>query len=219
MGQNSEAKAFFPLAGKFLFLHAVELFVSIESMDEVLVMVPEGYEARAQEGIDSLSKVAEGRVKVLPGGEERQDSVYNGLLYLSRREPPEIVVVHDCARPFVTSAMVEESIEKARAFGAAVVAIPCLDSLKEVDEEGFVLRSLNRSRVWQAQTPQTFHYPLLKEAHQKARADGIKTTDDASLVERLGRPVCLIMGSYENIKITTPQDLRVAEEILKKRIS
>jgi 2-C-methyl-D-erythritol 4-phosphate cytidylyltransferase len=113
--------------------------------------------------------------------------------------------------------MIEVSIAAAAEHGAGLVAVPVKDTIKEVSEAGFVLNTGDRSQLWAAQTPQTFKYHLIKEAYEKAKAEGFSATDDASLVERLGHPVKIVEGSYENIKVTTPEDLMFAEELLKTR--
>lgn len=153
------------------------------------------------------------KVQLVAGGARRQDSVYNGLLAL----PPEtgFVVVHDGARPLVSPREVAAVIAAARDFGAAAVGVPVKNTIKVVDDRGFVLETPPREHLRAVQTPQVFSYKLLLEAHQSAIAGGYAGTDDASLVERLGRPVKVVPGSYRNIKVTTPEDLNIAAELLK----
>ena len=145
-------------------------------------------------------------------GEERQDSVYNGLLALSY--DTDIVVVHDGARPLFSSETLASVIAAAQIHGAAACAVPAKDTVKLADDEGFVASTLPRGRIWLVQTPQAFRYELIIEAHRRAREENIFATDDTALVESIGGPVKLVMGSYENIKITTPEDLDVARAII-----
>ncbi len=153
-------------------------------------------------------------VMMVEGGRERQQSVYNGLKALMRFGDVEIAVIHDGVRPFVTGQMIRDSICAAERYGAAVVGVPVKDTIKKVDNEQFVVCTPERSRLWLVQTPQAFKYHLIWEAHEKALQDGFCGTDDAMLVERLGHPVKMVMGSYCNIKITTREDLILANEFM-----
>jgi len=128
-----------------------------------------------------------------------------------------VVLVHDGVRPFVTAAMIKECVDLARKGECVVVGVPIKDTIKEVDGQGMVHQTLERSRLWAIQTPQAFPAKLLRKAYEEAYKHKVVATDDAALVERAGNKVRVIMGSYENIKITTPEDLVLAEEILKGR--
>jgi 2-C-methyl-D-erythritol 4-phosphate cytidylyltransferase len=150
--------------------------------------------------------------QIVPGGKRRQDSVKNGIGALSK--DVEVVVLHDGVRPFVTKAMIEESIHSAIRFGAVVVAMPVKETIKIAQSDGTVLKTLDRESLWQIQTPQTFQVHLIKEAYRKATEEGFTGTDDASLVERLGVKVHILPGSYTNIKITTTEDLMLAHLFL-----
>ena len=150
------------------------------------------------------------------GGDTRQESVYNALKELSSNT--DIVVIHDAVRPFVNEDMIIQSIDDANRYGSAIVAVPVKDTIKESDNDGFVMKTLDRRKLWAIQTPQTFKYDLIMKAHLYARDNNIQATDDAFLVEQIGHKVKLIMGSYENIKITTPDDLAVAKAILESRL-
>jgi 2-C-methyl-D-erythritol 4-phosphate cytidylyltransferase len=181
---------------------------------EVILVVPKEDRARAlAEVIEryGVKKV----LKVVAGGATRQESVSNGLQEAGA--DVEIVVIHDSVRPFVTEDLIERSIEMARKVGGAVVAIPMKDTPKQVGPDGLILRTLDRTGLWHAQTPQTFRRAILLEAYRVALADHIHATDDAALVERLGQPVGIVPGSWENIKITTPEDMMIAEAILAAR--
>lgn len=153
---------------------------------------------------------------IVAGGDTRQASVYNGLLQLE--ESCGIVLIHDGARPFISGDSIIESIETAWEFGAACVAVPVKDTIKSADESNIVCETLDRSRLWSIQTPQTFRYGLILEAHKKALEDGFSGTDDAMLVERLGHPLRLVYGTYYNIKITTEEDLVMAEAIAEREM-
>jgi 2-C-methyl-D-erythritol 4-phosphate cytidylyltransferase len=153
--------------------------------------------------------------QIVPGGKRRQESAKNGIDALSKNV--EVVVIHDGVRPFVTKAMIEESIHSAIRFGAVVVAMPVKETIKMAHSDGTVLKTLDRKSLWQIQTPQTFQANLIKEAFHKATEDGFIGTDDASLVERLGVKVHILPGSYTNIKITTTEDLMLAHLFLKMK--
>jgi len=148
------------------------------------------------------------------GGKERQDSVMHGLQKLEADSA--VVLVHDGVRPFVTHDMIKESVSCAKKGECVAVGVPIKDTIKQVNEHGVVAKTLERSRLWAIQTPQAFPAAVLKRAYDEAAAKRIYGTDDATLVERAGVPVRVIMGNYENIKITTPEDLVIAEEILKR---
>lgn len=149
-------------------------------------------------------------VKVV-GGAERQDSIYNCIEILS--DDTHILLIHDGARPFVDEDIITRSILETIECGATCVGVPSKDTVKIVDQEGLVIDTPDRSQVWCAQTPQTFSFDLIREAHIKARQEVFLGTDDASLVERYGHKVKMIMGSYMNNKITTPEDIRQARYI------
>jgi 2-C-methyl-D-erythritol 4-phosphate cytidylyltransferase len=154
-------------------------------------------------------------VTLVRGGVERQDSVWSALQGVSPER--EFALVHDAARPLVTPDLCARVIEAALRSGAAVAAVPCTDTVKVVNAQGNVERTLDRRLLWMAQTPQVFRTDLLRQAHEAAQRDAFIATDDAALVERIGHPVQVVMGSYDNIKITEARDLRMAESLLKMR--
>lgn len=199
-----------------LMVHALRVFDRTASVAEVILVVPKEQQAR------TLSEVVERfgirKVhKVVAGGVTRQESVYHGL---KETDPEtEIVVVHDAVRPFVTEDIIERSIEIARKSGGAVVAVPMKETVKQVSAEGQIQRTLDRSHFWLAQTPQTFRRALLLEAYRKAECDRFHATDDAMLVERLGQKVAVVQGRWDNIKITSPEDMEMAEAILAGRLA
>lgn len=152
-------------------------------------------------------------IKVVAGGRERQDSVYNGLKALPKEA--ELVVIHDGARPFVTATIIEASIRKARKTGAAVVGVPVKDTLKRVRTKSLVNQTIDREKLWAAQTPQVFKRDIIMRAYQRFGKQ--RVTDDAMLVEKMGKPAAMVMGSYLNLKVTTPEDLVLAGAVLREK--
>lgn len=211
---EGKKKQYYLLEGKPILAHTLDQFetcplvrstllvVSEEDMDYTLKEIVEKYKYR---------KIAQ----IVPGGKRRQDSVKNGMDALAKAV--DIVMIHDGVRPFVTRAMIEDSIHSAERFGAVVVAMPVKDTIKMSHPDGTVLKTLDRESLWQTQTPQTFYAKVIREAYVKAAEDGFAGTDDASLVERLGVKVHILPGSYTNIKITTQEDLILARLFLKMK--
>lgn len=158
-------------------------------------------------------RVGGGKVqRVVSGGARRQDSVFAALRALG--PPADVILVHDGARPFVSKGVLVSVIEQAREHGGAIAAVPVKDTIKQVSDNGTVYKTIPRAHLWAAQTPQAFTYELLFRAHESAEADGFMGTDDAELVERLGgTTIAIVESSYENLKITTPEDLIIAERI------
>ncbi len=202
-------KVFAPLAGKPVISWALETFQNCPVIDEiVLVLAKESVTPGKQMVLEAgWSKVS----SVCPGGVRRQDSVREGLRHVAASD---IVVVHDGARPCVTPDLIVRGVTQASSLGTAVAAVPVNDTIKRADPAGTVVETLDRSGLWAIQTPQVFSADILREASEKIQDD---VTDDAALVERLGHQVMIYMGSYRNIKITTPEDLLLAEAILSKR--
>ncbi|MBI3624801.1 MAG: 2-C-methyl-D-erythritol 4-phosphate cytidylyltransferase [Candidatus Rokubacteria bacterium] len=151
---------------------------------------------------------------VVPGGRQRQESVWLGLQAVPATA--ELVVVHDGVRPFITGGLVRQVVQEAARFGAAACGLPVGETVKRA-REGFVQATLDREGLWLVQTPQAFRRILLWEAHEKARRDGFLGTDDAVLVERLGAPVRMVAGLVENVKVTTPEDLARARSLVAPR--
>jgi 2-C-methyl-D-erythritol 4-phosphate cytidylyltransferase len=199
-------KLFAPLAGRPLIAHSLMALEVCRLIDTVvLVLAAENLERGCQlvdaAGFDKVAVIC-------PGGPRRQDSVRLGLEALGECR---WVVVHDGARPLVTAALIEAGLAAAAETGAAIAAVPLADTLKEAADDGLVRRTLDRRNLWAAQTPQVFDYELLREAHRQA--DG-EVTDDAALVEALGRRVKVFPGSARNLKVTTPADLALAQALL-----
>jgi len=153
--------------------------------------------------------------RLVKGGPRRQDSVYAGLAALKKSS--RMVLIHDGDRPFVTPALIEAVLAAVAVEGGAIVAVPALDTVKIADEEGGVLETVDRHRVWLAQTPQAFPFPAILELHRLAKRNGWEVTDDASLVEKVGGKIRIVKGDYYNIKLTGPADWRLAEFIARER--
>jgi 2-C-methyl-D-erythritol 4-phosphate cytidylyltransferase len=206
------AKQFLELEGEPVLVHTLRRFDACPSIDEIVVALPEGESAAflrmaSAAGIRKLARV-------VVGGAERQDSVARGLACV-RPETAEVVVVHDGVLPFVTPEQIAEVVARAATAGAAILAVRVTDTVKEVDELG-VVRTLDRARIALAQTPQAFRYAWLRDAVDRARAEGWAVTDDASLVEQAGYRVEIVEGSPFNIKITRPEDLALARFVLEQ---
>jgi 2-C-methyl-D-erythritol 4-phosphate cytidylyltransferase len=197
-----------PLCGRPLVTHSLDAFESSPLIARiVLVVPPAGVDAHR----DLVGEHGYSRIEVVPGGERRQDSVRSGLDALGA---VEWTIVHDGARPCIDGEVIETGLQAAKSTGAAAPAQPLSDTIKEVDGSGMVVRTLDRGRLRAAQTPQVFSTALLRQAHDQVRED---VTDDAAMIEMTGGSVRLFPGSPENLKVTTPLDLEIAEAILRRR--
>lgn len=209
---EGQKKQFYFLGGKPILAHTLDKFETCPLIRSILLVV-------SQEDMDTcLKEVIEAYKfqkvsQIVPGGKQRQESVKKGIDALPK--DTDIVTIHDGVRPFVTRAMIEDSIHSAVRYGAVVLAMPVKDTIKMSNPDGTVLKTLDRESLWQIQTPQTFQANVIKEAYHRATEDGLIGTDDASLVERIGGKVHILPGSYTNIKITTPEDLLLANLFLK----
>lgn len=206
-------KQFLELGGKPLLYYSLKCFQDSGMIrDIILVTGAESVPFCKEEIVEKygLTKVT----KVIPGGKERYDSVYEGLLAC---ENSDFVLIHDGARPFITEEIIRRGIQGVEKTGACVIGMPSKDTVKIADTQGYVAETPDRSTVWTIQTPQIFEYRLIREAHEKIRCrDMSAITDDAMVVEQeTGVKVALVEGSYKNIKITTPEDLDIAEIFLK----
>jgi len=208
-----ENKPFLLLGDRPILVHAVEKFQESPPVHEIVLVVRASDYEKACELVDQfqLTKV----VEITEGGDRREDSVYRGLQKLANRDV-EIVLVHDAVRPFVPPEKIIEVITACRESGAAILAVQPKDTIKQSNRLPFVESTLDRSRLWAVQTPQAFHLDLLLKAYDPEVKGNFISTDDASLVERLGVKVRIVEGSYDNIKITTPEDLELAEVILRR---
>ena len=203
----STPKQYLSLKGQPILHHTLLAFETSGRVDSVTLVVPENDLERARKKWNY--KIVK---NIVQGGKERQDSVYNGFKAID--PDTDIVLVHDGVRPFVDPDMIGRSIEAAKEFGAAITAIPVSDTIKQVDSEDFVTRTVDRNGLWRVQTPQAFQYAVLDEAFQKAKRDSYYGTDEGSLLEYAGKKLKIIMGSALNIKITRQEDLILGEGIL-----
>ena len=208
-------KQYMLLAGKPIFCHTLEVFDACPCIEEIyLVVPPDDLDTCAEKWISSLT--LHKTIHLVAGGIERQDSVYRGIEAISGRRC-EVVVIHDAVRPFVSTHIIESCVAEARVSGACIVGMPVMDTAKLVNS-GRIERTLDRNTIWMAQTPQAFDLNLIRTAHEKARSEHFMGTDDAMLVERLGRKISIIAGSRLNMKITTPEDLALAEGIFHRKM-
>jgi len=210
---SAVGKQFLPLGGRAILAHTLIAFDQTVIVDQIMVVLPAGGVGYCQDNIiDHLS--LKKKIELVAGGAHRQDSVYKGLCKIGAEGEDGIVLIHDGVRPFIQPERIAETIVTARDVGACILAVPVADTLKKADQNDQIRSTLDRKSIWMAQTPQTFRFPVIWQAHKAARKDGYLGTDDAQLVERLKKPVAILSGSRYNIKITTPEDLEMAEMIL-----
>jgi len=207
-------KQYLMLDGLPVLTRTLLAFSEIPLIDTIYLVVPEDdFDFCSQTIISSVQDRLP--VELVVGGEKRQASVYHGLSAIP--EADGIVVIHDGVRPFVPVARTEAAIRFAEREGACILGIPAVDTLKHVDPDGYITNTMQRTGVWQAQTPQVFQLSLIRKAHDYALSSGYAGTDEASLVENLGHRVRMITGSPDNIKITRPEDLVIAAGILNQK--
>jgi 2-C-methyl-D-erythritol 4-phosphate cytidylyltransferase len=205
---SAELKQFRWIAGKPMLLHSVQAFHARSDVAMVVCVLPKRY---AADPPPWLFQCDLDRLLVSAGGRERGDSVWNGLQDLP--DECSVVLVHDAARPLVDDATIERVVAAARAGRGAVAALPVVDTLKEVDDAGRIVRTVERARLWRAQTPQGFPRAMLTLAHEAARDDGATATDDAALCERLGLEVVVVRGSERAAKVTSAEDFARIEAL------
>jgi len=211
---EGKKKQYYLLADKPILAHTLDKFETCPLVRSILLVVGQGDMNYCLKEI--VEKYRYRKIShIVPGGKRRQDSVKNGIDALSK--DVDIVVIHDGVRPLVTREMIEQSIHSAQRFGAVVLAMPVKETIKMAHADGTVLKTLERESLWHIQTPQAFQARVIKQAYQKAAKDGFFGTDDASLVERLGMKVHILPGSYTNIKITTSEDLILANLFLRMK--
>lgn len=203
--KTSESKQFLLLQDKPIFIHTLEVFSRIPMIEDIIVVTGAHDVKRCEEWIMGAG-LHDQRTCVVAGGKERQDSVYAGL----QRLQTDYVLIHDGVRPFVQPDHIEACMKAAERSGAAVLAVPVKDTIKQVNADGIITATPDRNSLWSIQTPQAFRLSEVIEAHKLAIKSGFTGTDDAMLVERLGGQVKVVEGSYTNIKITTPEDLDYA---------
>ncbi len=211
---GSVPKQFLSVGGEPLIVQSLRILQAAPVVGQIILAVPSADIEYCENEIvlrHRFTKVT----KVVAGGAERQDSVR----YALEQVPPDtdIVLIHDAARPFVTQRMIDDVVAVSWKEGAAIVALPMRDTVKQVRTDGMIERTVDRAPLWLAQTPQAFRRDWIEAAHRSAHAEGVQATDDAFLVEWLGYSVAVVEGSGENIKVTRPEDLVIGEAILAAR--
>jgi 2-C-methyl-D-erythritol 4-phosphate cytidylyltransferase len=213
---SAKSKQFAEIGGTPILIHTLRRFIECSQVQEIFVALrkPEIKQFQPRLNQESFAD----RVRLVEGGDNRQQSVANALAQV-KAEPNDVVLVHDAVRPFVERDLITSVINAAKKSGAAIAGVPAVDTVKQVDRtsQGAIITStIPRERVVMAQTPQGFRYSVIKKAFDEAQADAFTGTDEASLVERSGHEVAVVMGSARNIKITTPADMELAEFYLKQ---
>jgi len=205
-------KPFVRLCGKPLLLWALGALQTIPEITEIIPVVKEDDIQPCRELFEecSLTKIR----RIAPGGRERQDSIFNGLNLI--HDKACVVLVHDGVRPLIEPLVIKNALQQMHDCDGVVIGVPMKDTVKEV-REGIVMNTPKRDLLWAVQTPQIFYFQALYDAYEKAIADSFYTTDDSALVERNGGTIKMVRGSYLNIKVTTPEDLLIAEVFLKMR--
>ena len=198
-------KVFLELRGKTVIEHTLDTFKNCKEIDDIILVTRECDIELCKDFKD---------LKVIAGGKTRQESVYLGLC---EAKDADIVVIHDGARALISCEEIENAIDDAKKYGASAVGVSSKDTLKMVDEDGFIVKTLNRETTYQIQTPQIFKKDEIKKAHEDAIKEGFSGTDDCSLYEKYIGKIKVTKGSYDNIKLTTPEDMVIAKNILEKR--
>mmetsp|Transcript_17948 Transcript_17948/g.18015 ORF Transcript_17948/g.18015 Transcript_17948/m.18015 type:complete len:269 (+) Transcript_17948:84-890(+) len=211
-GKGSRMKAnmpkqFLPLLGKPVFMHSLDLFLKMDNVESIVIVLDESFR---DEYKDLLT--LDSRIIWADPGKERQDSVFNGLTQVPTT--CDLVAVHDSARPLVTEKEVNDVVRDGLLYGAAVLGVPMKATVKESEDGEFVLRTIPRSRLWEIHTPQVVRRENLLRGFKKVSENNIEVTDDVSIIESLGERVRVTVGEYTNIKLTTPDDFTVAEQVL-----
>lgn len=202
-------KVFLKLGSKEILARTAEAFEVNPRINEIVVVTGKSDIKTASDILSGISKLS----AVVEGGAERQQSVYNGLMVLGG----DIVLIHDGARSLIGQDEIDRVIDDCQNFGAAALGVPCKDTLKSASDDGFISGTVDRDKTYQIQTPQAFKTDIIKDLHKKAASDGLTVTDDCAIAEHYGIKVKITEGSYDNIKLTTPEDIAVGEMILKRR--
>jgi len=205
-----ELKQFRWVAGKPVLLHSLQTFMARPDVVGVVVVLPDSHVADPPPWIFQCDV---DRLMLAPGGASRSESVWNGLEDLP--DAAEVVLVHDAARPLVDNSTIDRVVAEVRAGRPAIAALPVVDTLKEVDGDGRIVRTVERERLWRAQTPQGFPRETIVTAHRRARSEKLSATDDAALCERLGIPVVVVRGNERALKITDDEDFARAEALFR----
>lgn len=206
--QGAQRKQYLSLAGLPILTRTLMVFDRCEPVRVIILVVPQDDIDFCRANILEPAELTK-EVRLTPGGEHRQESVFNGLKNVDAN--CSIVVIHDGVRPFVRNEQLIACINGARESGACIMGIPAHETIKQIDSSGRIIQTLSREDIWLAQTPQAFRQELIRRAHELARKDGLFATDDAALVERLGATVKILQGSRTNIKITINEDLEMAQ--------
>lgn len=199
-------KAYLPLAGKKVIEHTVNAFLLADDIKKIVIV------ARQEDMEQCLSLFNDKKIVVTTGGATRQESVLNGLMLADT----EFVAIHDAARALIEPKIINKTVEECKKHGAAAVGVSCVDTLKKVDESGFIVKTVDRNGIYRIQTPQIFKLDKIKSAHYQAMREGFDATDDCALYERYIGKVKITEGDGNNIKLTYPEDMVFAEAILKE---
>lgn len=209
--RSAISKQFIDIKGKPIIYYTLKKFIENKKIDNIIVVLPEDEVKYFKENI--LKKYELRINKIVIGGKERQDSVYNALKSL-KNSSTDIVLIHDGARPFISERIINEGIKFAEIYGAAAPGVMPKDTIKVKNEKNFSVDTPNRANLVSIQTPQVFKFDEILECHEKIRYNGEKVTDDTMVVEKYGYSVYLYDGEYTNIKVTTPEDLILAERLI-----
>lgn len=204
-------KPFMKISGRSILQRSIECFLDIDELSQVVVATSAEYFDDCY-SIFSSFDAPEISFDVIEGGKERQHSIWNALQVI--QSDVNLVAIHDAVRPFADSDRIKKCFDAAQEFGGAVLGVPVKDTIKKIDEDYFVKETPSRSALWQAQTPQVFKKDLIIEAYRSALKEKFLGTDDASLVERMAKPVKMVESNRENLKITYPIDLEIAKLII-----
>lgn len=208
---SSKRKPFAEIAGTPVIIFTLKKLHEIKSIVEI---IPVLREEDIEKGLELIEAYNFKKIKqIIPGGKERQDSVYNALKFVKK---DTLVLIHDGVRPFIPDDLVMRLLSEMKGFDGVVPALPVKETLKKVDANRLVTSTVKREGLWSIQTPQVFPFKVIKEAYDKAYEEGFYATDDATLVERIGGKIKVIEGSPFNIKVTTPEDLEIVEFLLKR---
>lgn len=208
---SAKKKQFLSVNDKPLLAHSIYPFQECKLINEIVIVAPKEEVERTEEEIVKANKYTKVS-SVVTGGEQRQDSVYNGLLAL--KKIPDYVCIHDGVRPFVKIEQIEQALDAAKPSEALIFAFPVRNTIKEADKSGRVNITLARDKLWEVCTPQIFSYKIIMDAHKKALKDQYYATDDAALVERMNKEVKIFHCSATNIKVTHPVDVKIAQAIM-----
>lgn len=207
-------KQFIKLNDKEIIAHTIEKFYNNKNINDIVIVIKEDEAKFFKKEI--LDKYRFRNIKIAYGGKERQDSVYSGIKLLDKN--CKYVLIHDGARPFVDEDIINRSLDEVKVFKSIVVGVPVKDTIKVVNNNNNVVDTPNRSTLWSVQTPQTFDYNIIKKAYEDAFDNNFYGTDDAMLVERIGYTIKMIYGSYNNIKVTTPEDIIIGTQIINSQV-